>query len=353
MRVIVLGGTRFIGRAVVDELLHAGHDVLIVHRGEHDPIGLDDVEHLHVHRRDLAGRTRELGRFRPDGVIDMSAMTRTDASVALAALAEGPRLVAVSSIDVYRACASVWAGTVTDAVPLTEDSPLRDGPPPDRTHVMEGYDYAASEYENLDVEAAYLARQATVCRLPMVYGPHDYIHRERFVLRRIRARRARLPVGAGGFLWSRGYAPELARGIRLALEQPAASGEVFNLCEAQCAPLRLWIEQIAAAAGADLELVRVPDHALPDDLEITGDIAQHWLTTAAKAADILRWIHRDPAACVRESVEWHMEHSSYAGDDFAADDRALAAASTPVARQDASRFASDDKGQRGDGRDTP
>ena len=323
MRVIVLGGTRFIGRALAAELVAAGHAVLIVHRGAHEPVGLPEVPHVHLHRRDLPSHRDELRRFRPDAVIDMSAMTRSDAVAALAAFPEGLRLVVASSIDVYRACASVWAGTVTDAVPLTEASALRDGPPPDRSHVMPGYDYAAAEYENLDVEAAYLARGASVCRLPMVYGPHDFLHREGFVLRRVRAQRPQLPVGAGGFLWSRGYAPELARGMRLVLEHPGAAGEVFNLCEAQCAPVRLWIEQIIAAAGAELQVVRVPDDVLPGDLEISGDIAQHWFASATKARDMLGWVHRDPAECVLESVRWHMRHPTDDDADFSADDRAL------------------------------
>jgi nucleoside-diphosphate-sugar epimerase len=325
MPTIVLGGTRFIGRAVVDELVEAGHDVLVVHRGEHEPEGLPEVPHLHAHRRDLVRCAGELRRFRPDGVIDMCAMTRSEADIALAALPEGPRLVAVSSINVYRACSSVWAGIVTDAVPLTEESAVRDSPLPDRNDLMEGYDYDPSEYENLDVEAAYLARGGTVCRLPVVYGPHDFKRREDFVLRRIRAQRPQLPVGAGGFLCSRGYAPELARGIRLALEHPAAAGEVFNICEAQGAPLRLWIEQIITFARAELALVRVPDRALPEDLRITGDIAQPWFTSAAKAQAVLGWVHRSPTDCVRESVGWHMSHPPDTGDgDFAADDDALA-----------------------------
>lgn len=328
MRTIVLGGTRFIGRAVVAELVAAGHDVLVVHRGQHEPGGLPDVAHVHADRRDLSSCAEEFRRFRPDGVIDVSAMTGSDATTALAAVPEGPRLVAMSSIDVYRAFAAVWAGTVTDAVPLTEDSPLRDGPPPDRTYVMEGYDHEPSESEKLDVEAAYLAHGGTVCRLPMVYGPHDYKRREDFVLRRVRAQRNQLPIGAGGFLWSRGYAPELARGIRSALEHPAAAGEVFNLCEAQCAPLRLWIEQIIVAAGAELDLVRVPDEALPEDLDITADIAQHWLASPTKAKHVLGWVHRDPATCVSESVAWHMHHTPSGDIGFTADDRALALAAT-------------------------
>ena len=171
MRTVVLGGTRFIGRAVVDELLSSGHEPLVVHRGEHEPGGLPDVPHLHVHRRQLASRSSELSAFAPDGLIDLSAMTGRDAATALDAVPDGVRKVVASSIDVYRAFSSLWEGTVTDTLPLTEDSPLRSGPPPDRAYVMEGYDYEPAEYEKLDVEAAYLARGGVVCRLPMVYGP--------------------------------------------------------------------------------------------------------------------------------------------------------------------------------------
>ncbi|MGK2938578.1 MAG: NAD-dependent epimerase/dehydratase family protein [Solirubrobacteraceae bacterium] len=264
---VVLGGTRFVGRAVVAELVSAGHDVLLVHRGEHEPMGLPHVPHLHADRRDLLSRAEDLRRFQPDGVVDVSAMTRGDAEIALAALPAGPRLVVVSSMDVYRAFSSVWAGVATDAVPLTEASPVRDGPPPDREVPMDGYDYDPAEQDKLGVEATYLARGAAVCRLPMVYGPHDFKHREAFVLRRIAAGRTQVPVGAGGLLWSRGYAPELARGIRLAVERPDAAGEVLNLCEASCASVRLWIEQIAASAERPLELVRVADAVLPADLD--------------------------------------------------------------------------------------
>ena len=330
MRTIVLGGTRFIGRAIVDELLAAGHEVLVVHRAEHEPGGLPGVPHLHVHRSQLTSRSAELRAFAPDGLIDLSAMTGHDASAALDAVPGGLSMVVASSTDVYRAFTSVWEGTVTDAVPLTEGSPVRAGPPPDRDYVMEGYDYDPAEYEKLDVEAAYLARGGVVCRLPMVYGPHDYKRREDFVLRRIRAGRQRIPVGTGGFLWSRGYVADLARGMRVALEHPSARGEVFNLCESECAPLRLWMEWILEAAGAAAEFVRVPGELLPEDLDITGDIAQHWMASPAKARDALGWVHGDPKERVRDSVRWHLDHrpADDDGQDFAADERALQAAIT-------------------------
>src|SRR5919108_5196116 len=73
----------------------------------------------------------------------------------------------------------------------------------------------AQDYEKLDVEAAYLAREATICRLPMVYGERDHQRREEPLLRRVRAGRDRVPSGSGTFLWTRGYVRDVAAGIRL------------------------------------------------------------------------------------------------------------------------------------------
>jgi nucleoside-diphosphate-sugar epimerase len=83
MRTLVLGGTRFIGRALVNDLVEAGHEVLVAQRGEHEPEELRPVPHLHVHRRQLASRSTELSAFAPEEVIDLSAMTGADASAAL------------------------------------------------------------------------------------------------------------------------------------------------------------------------------------------------------------------------------------------------------------------------------
>lgn len=328
MRVLVLGGTRFIGLALVEDLLAAGHEVAVVHRGRHEPAELGAVEHIHVERAALAERRAAIERFAADAAIDLAAMTAADARAAAAALDPELPLVVASSGDVYRACESVFAGVLTDPAPLREDAPLRSGPAPDREAVPPGWDYEPASYEKLDVERICLERGAVVCRLPLVYGPRDYKRREDFVLRRVRAGRERIPVGAGGFLWSRGFAPEIARGLRLAAES-GRRGEVFNLAERSCAPILAWIEQILAAAGHEAELVRVPDGALPADLQVSGEIPQPWLLDPGRAAAELGWGHAPPAECVDRSVRWHLDHPPPAADDdrdFSADDAALAAA---------------------------
>jgi nucleoside-diphosphate-sugar epimerase len=207
-------------------------------------------------------------------------------------------------------------------VPLREESPLRTDPSPDRDFVPPGWAHEPGAYEKLDVEGVYRERGAVICRLPMVYGEHDYRRRENFMLSRARAGRRRIPFGAGTFLWSRGYAPELARGLRLACER-GRQGEVFNLSEKDCATVRLWAEEILAAAGHEAELVRVPEESLPEDLSITATIPQPMLCDSAKADRELGWVHAPWRECVAKSVRWHLSQPAAESADFSADDTAL------------------------------
>jgi nucleoside-diphosphate-sugar epimerase len=182
-------------------------------------------------------------------------------------------------------------------------------------------------YEKLDVEAAYLAREATVCRLPMVYGERDHQRREEPILRRARAGRDRIPAGSGGWLWTRGYVRDVAAGIRLALESDACVAEILNLGEARTWSMGLWARHVLEAAGSGAELVRVPDVLLPDDLKALGTIPQHLLVDSSKARDLLGWTETDPHEALHRSVAWHLANPPEGADaDFTADDRALAAA---------------------------
>jgi nucleoside-diphosphate-sugar epimerase len=341
MRVVVLGGTRFIGAAIVEELHAHGHELLLVHRGEHEPGDLPEVDHLHADRRDLPHLRDAVADFDPEALVDNCAYSSADAETALAAVADGVRLLVVSSMDVYRAFGAVLAGTETDPVPVDETSPVRTERYPYRGRPHPSPD--ADTYEKLDVEAVYLAREATVCRLPMVYGERDHQGREEPILRRLRAGRDRIPVGAGGWLWTRGYVRDVAAGIRLACESDAAIAEILNLGEARTWSMGLWARHVLEAAGSSAELVRVPDILLPDDLRAFGTVPQHllvdssssprapaWtgqqhlLVDSSKARDLLGWEQTDPHEALRRSVAWHLANPpSDALDDFSADDRAL------------------------------
>jgi nucleoside-diphosphate-sugar epimerase len=315
VRVILLGGTWFVGRAIAETVVGAGHEVLIVHRGIAEPAGLPAVQHLHAERSEWPSCRADLAAFGADAAVDVSAGNASGAQAALSALPPGIRLVAVSSVDVYRAYEAVNRGWQTDVVPLTEQSPLR------ATRHIEG-----PHWENLEIEEAYLGAGATILRLGAVYGEHDYQHRFEPVLCRIRSGRSLLPVGAGTFLFSRVYVGDVATAVLTALSRDGNVGDCFNIVEAQTAPMRLFYEQVVAASGADLQLVRVPDELLPADLASTGALSQHLLASPAKATGVLGWQDAADSQVLRRSVAWHLEHPPGEADhDFAADDIALAA----------------------------
>src|SRR5713226_1910948 len=319
LRVVVLGGTRFIGRAIVEELAAAGHDLLVVHRGQLEPDDMPPVPHLHCDRSDLTAHRNSLAKFRPEAAIDCRALTRPDAETAIAALPAGIRLVVISSMDVYRAFGAVLDGRETDPVPLDEESPVRSERYPYRDKSPDRHDY-----DKLDVEDVYLAGGATSLRLPMVYGPRDYQLREEYILRRVRAGRKRIPFGAGAWLACRGYVGDIARGARLALESLSTKGIVLNLCEDRTFSMRLWSLMILEAAGSDAELVRVADEMLPEDLKPTGTMTQHIAAGARRARKLLGWTTSDPAETLRATVRWHLDHPPSTPDpDFSSDDRAL------------------------------
>jgi nucleoside-diphosphate-sugar epimerase len=322
LKVIVFGGTRFIGRAIVEELAAAGHDLLIVHRGNLEPPDMPPVRHLHAERMELGAHRDELAAFKPEAAVDCRALTRADSQAVLSALPGGLRLVVISSLDVYRAFGALNDERETDPVPLDETSPVR----PDR-YPYRGKMPGMEDYDKLDVEDVYLAAGATSVRLPMVYGPHDYQLREEFILRRVRAGRTRIPFGAGTWLACRAYVRDVARGVHLVLETPSAAGEVLNLCEDKTYSMRMWSRMILDAAGSGAELVRVADELLPEDLQPTGTMTQHILASARKARSMLGWTTSDPMDSLQTTVSWHLANPPPSPDlDFSADDRALGVA---------------------------
>jgi nucleoside-diphosphate-sugar epimerase len=309
MRVVILGGTRFVGRAIAAALVDRGDVVLLCHRGQTEPRDLPAAEHLHVDRAELSSVQADLAAFRPDAVVDVSGRREQDAEIALAALPDGIKRIVISSGDVYRAFDSLHHDRQTDALPLAEDAPLR----------PQG-EIPGAAMDNIGLERQYLARGGIALRLAMVYGEYDEQRRFEFILRRVRGGRGQIPIGSGSFLFSKVYVGDMANAVLAALDRDVTS-ESFNICEPFTAPFRLFAQQILNVAGSDAELVTVPQAALPEDMSITGEVSQHLMMDPTKARERLGWVAR---SALDRSVRWHLDNPPGEWDhDFSIDDAAL------------------------------
>ncbi|MGJ3509643.1 NAD-dependent epimerase/dehydratase family protein [Enemella sp. A6] len=323
MRILVLGGTSFIGHAISRTLIDHGHTVAICHRGRTEPSDLDRTHHIHTDRSNLGAVRRELASFCPEALIDTYALTRRDAEVAVANLPADIPAVVLSSLDVYEAFDGFLAGRAVAPLPLREDSALRS-----RRYLYRGESQpgVSDDYEKIDVEAVWSERGACILRLPMVYGPRDPQCREGFLLRRLASGRREIPIGAGNLLWSRAHVDDVAEVVTRAIENPATQGTIMNIAESVTPSIEQWMSQIAAAMSLEVDLVAVAEDAVPPDLVLTRTHKQHVVADTRLAEKLLFRGGPDLRERVSQSVAWHLQHKTWVPwteEDAVADDFAL------------------------------
>ncbi|HYX20628.1 MAG TPA: NAD-dependent epimerase/dehydratase family protein, partial [Thermoanaerobaculia bacterium] len=229
MRVLVLGGSGFIGGAAVRRLRARGADVRTFHRGEGADVRGD--------RADLARHREALARLAPDVVVDTIAFTEADGAGLVAAFrGVSSRTLVLSSGDVYAPYGRLLRldPGAPDRVPSTEDAPLRASRFPYRAKASGPQDISYV-YEKILVEAAASsdpALPATILRLPCVYGPGDRHHRVGQVLARLESGRPFLLDRAKArWRWMRGSVRNVAEAIALAALDGRAAGRFYNVGE--------------------------------------------------------------------------------------------------------------------------
>lgn len=152
MKLLVLGGTVFLGRHVVAQALAAGHEVTLLHRGRRG-VGLFPAARTLLGDRD--GDLSALDGLAFDAVIDCSGYTAAQLARSTAALAAVPRYLFVSSISVV---AAFPPGAAHD-----EDAPLLEGD--------SGYGEQKARAEQV-LQAA-RPGHGVIVRPGLIVGPHD------------------------------------------------------------------------------------------------------------------------------------------------------------------------------------
>ncbi len=327
MRILVLGGTRFVGPHVVRRLAEHGHDVTIFHRGDTETGLPSTVQHVHGDFATFSDHIKELRQLSPAVVLDMAPFREEDAERVKAFRGSARRVVIISSQDVYRAFGRLWRTEPgpPDPVPLTEDSPLR-----------ERLSNAGLDYNKTGVERAVRAVAdfpATILRLPATYGPGDYQHRLFSYIKRMDDGRPAilLDQAYAGWRWARGYVEDVAHAISLAIMNESAAGRTYNVAFAETLPEGEWVRRIARVLGWEGEVVSLPSERLPPRLRNDVlDFGQQYEVDSSRIRRELGYEEIVPLdESLRRTIVWERANPPGKIDpdefNYAAEDAAIAA----------------------------
>jgi nucleoside-diphosphate-sugar epimerase len=254
MHVFIAGATGAVGRSLIPLLIEHGHEVTGTTRSAHRAAQLEE---LGAHAAVVDGLDRDavaraVAEAAPDAIVhQMTALRglkprRMDSTFAqtnrLRTEGTDNLLAAARAAGVERFVAQSFAGwpyvRTGDSV-KTEDAPLQDPGPKGARQSL-----AAIRH----VERATLAAGGVVLRYGGFYGPGTGITPGGEQVELLRKRKVPI-VGDGGGMFSFCHVEDAASATVIALEK-AAPGSVFNVCDDEPAPVRVWLPALAATVGA-------------------------------------------------------------------------------------------------------
>lgn len=298
MNVVLIGGTRFLGRHFVEHAVKAGHSITLFHRGLSGCTDFPEVEHVHG---DRAHDLERLGDRTWDAVLDTSGYFPRMVRISARYFAErAQHYTFVSSLSVYNA---YRPGMVEH-----DDVAKLEGPEPDAI-TPENYGALKAMCEQ-EVMAMFPDRSVQV-RAGMIVGPWDYSDRFTYWVRRVSTggdilvpeprRRPMQLIHAGDLaLWMLHMAERRGSGIyhATAPQEPWTFEEVLDACREVSGSRANWVWapesfflENKVEFWQELPLCAPP----PDDAVMT-------ISVAKAVAEGLSW--RPLLITTRETLAW-------------------------------------------------
>ncbi len=302
--VLVVGGTRFIGRATVEEFLENGDTVTTFTRGNRpDPFqDRDNVTHLNGNRKNRERLQEVAERVDPDIVVDCIAYHPQDVEAATDIFEDVEAYIYVSSSGVYPDDANPKRESTTPILPCTSTQTT--------DNTQETYANRKAEGDREVARAAESGVNAFSVRPCLVYGPHDYTQRLNYWIDRVDTYDRIVVPGDGQHLFHRVYVRDLARAFKV-VAQRGEPGGAYNAADRQLLDLDGLLTEVTEALDREVEFV----HANPRDLAAGGLSVDdfvcyrdyvHVLSTEKLAA--LGWESTHVSTAIADTVKAHFEH---------------------------------------------
>ena len=300
-KILIIGGTRFLGLAIAKPLISKGYEIYEMNRGTRAPIN-GVVEQIICDKADRATFAEVLKKCSWDVIID-TILSDEDLEFVIETIGSDiGQFIHTGSLGVYGDARQI---------PAVESMPI-------------------SEYEGEEVVFNYKIRQdqvimkafreqgfpGTIMRMSYIYGPGDMLlngwggRNSKFFKMLYNKKTIPLP-GDGRALLHPGHVRDLGRSFLHAVERPVSIGQIYNISGHNALMMKDYIAMIAEIMGikANIEFMSIKEicESFPTITNERGMkfSCQHMCASINKAELELDWRPEIPLeAGLRENIEW-------------------------------------------------
>jgi 2'-hydroxyisoflavone reductase len=322
MNCLVIGGTRFVGRLLVAELLKDEHSVTVLHRRP---------------KHDLGRRVKNIVADRNDAQALKSALAGKSFDVVFDNVYDWERGTTASHVE---ATVRATSNSLHRYIFMSSVAAYGDG-----LNHHEGDALAPDDAPELYVRNKAMSERAlfrlhqriglpvVTMRPPYVYGPMNPFYRESYFWDRLRLNRSIILPGDGRRLMQFVYVKDLVRSMLKAMVEPNAIGHAFNIANARPLSQMEAVEAFGKVCKKPAKFVRIPreyilragGHPMGPKLYFGFYFDMPPITqVTAKAQRVLKFKPVDFTTGLKETYRWYLRHNNSSKQEYDFEDRLLA-----------------------------
>lgn len=296
-KVLVVGGSYFIGRSIVDAFLRAGYDVYVLNRGR-VPVWDGRIRQIICDRDNGSMLKEALYKKDFDIVVDVCGLDSKQAEKLCSALNREKieTFVFISSSAVYNVKAL--------EIPYKEEDSLAENP----YWWNYGEDKIKAEFYYTG-HFVWTNTKLIIIRPPYVYGENNYVQRESFIFKHVEENRPVI-IPASNPKLQFIYAPDLADFTLGAVKNAEENVNIFNVGNSECITAREWVKACAKAAGGSVDIIEY-------DYELTGRNVREFfpfydydnVLDVSKMKSVYKW-ETDFMQGLKAAYNWYKENEA-------------------------------------------
>ncbi|MDY4010256.1 MAG: SDR family oxidoreductase [Fusobacterium gastrosuis] len=235
MKILVMGGNQFLGKALTEKLLAQKYEVFVLNRGSRK--NLTEATHIKVDRDNYNELEEKLKNFKFDIIVDISAYTGLQVKNFYQIMkGKFKQYILISSASIYNN---------TKEFPVSEASSIGE-------NTIWG-DYAKNKYL-AEQEAIKMEENYTIFRPFYIYGIGNNLDREQYVFSRIENKFPIYLPDEGENIIQFGYIDDLVSAVIYSFNNKKFHKEIFNISGDESISIESFVKLCAKVMNKEVDI---------------------------------------------------------------------------------------------------